>query len=284
MKKKIISLILCSTLALSSAVTASAFKIDSKSFVELPEEYDLPENKILQYTYNIDLEHNGRVLFFSYDTGEILTRLDFKNCSNIPKTIDFKQEPIKYALGVDAEQDFTGKGGFSAFECDGGKYKKVRVKLSDFDDSFTEDGRYKFYSYTFDDNVIADFNKKYNANGGYYDTFLVIKSGAAYNAVVPDENGEVEFYLSLNPTHTTLTLIDIGKYDITMCSRDLCVQFGDVTESGFVDVTDVTYIQMALAGVVTLDDYGKFNADINLDDVIDVKDVTALQIALAKKA
>ena len=62
------------------------------------------------------------------------------------------------------------------------------------------------------------------------------------------------------------------------------IYFGDVNQSCYVDVNDVTQIQLALSGAVTLDTYSKFNADINLDGIRDIKDATALQLALASKS
>ena len=58
-------------------------------------------------------------------------------------------------------------------------------------------------------------------------------------------------------------------------------KYGDVNKNGSIDVSDVTYLQMALADYFDLDSIASVLADVNDDSYIDVKDVTALQMYLA---
>ncbi|MBR1481720.1 MAG: hypothetical protein IJ598_01990, partial [Ruminococcus sp.] len=56
---------------------------------------------------------------------------------------------------------------------------------------------------------------------------------------------------------------------------------GDADGNGVVDITDVSTIQMQIAGMVELDDTQRLAADVNQDGVIDINDATILQLYIA---
>ncbi len=281
MKKKFLSLILCTTLALASSITVNARSTDSSSFVDLNTTYNVSEGTMLISSYNIDNEHPG-VLRYSKSKDKFILDINFNDCSVKPKTVHFNQN-IDYCIAWIAANGNPSTGGsFFIDDCESGKYKKVRLKLSDFSDSFTEDGKLQ-YTDSKGNTHIGDLGKKTNPNGTYYDSFCIIKSGAAHTAVIPDKNGEAEFYISANPLHNVELIYQLN-IGINNLGESTNIKFGDTNNSGYTDVNDVTQIQLALAGMVTLDNYGKFNADINADGVRDVQDVTDLQLALAKRA
>ena len=56
---------------------------------------------------------------------------------------------------------------------------------------------------------------------------------------------------------------------------------GDADGNGVVDITDVTTVQMQIAGMVELDDIQRLAADVNGDGVIDINDATLLQLYIA---
>lgn len=283
MKKKILSLILCSALAFLSVTTANANEIDTSSFVDLKNEFNLPQGSLLLSGYNIDKDHPGTM---RYSEKGFRVELKFNNCSEIPRMVKFNSDISHCIAWIAANGKLVTGGSINTSDCTGGKYRKVRVKLSDFSDSFTEDGKIK-YEDTDDKVYIGDLTKKTKSDGTtYYDSFCVIKSGAAHTAVIPDKNGEAEFYISTNPYHETTLVYELVTRNFRglIIGEGTDIRFGDVNKSGYTDVNDVTQIQLALSGAVTLDTYSKFNADINLDGIRDIKDATALQLALASKS
>ena len=284
MKKKIITSALCSLLLLSGAITANAVETkNDKSFTDLKNECYIPDNTVTCFTYGIGSDYTANM---RYKNGNEETILNFSECLTSPKSLSLNAE-IDYDqwLYISSGSGVSGAKYYS-FDSTGGRYRKIRIKLSDFSDYFNEDGSHTENLF---DSEYFNFNFKpqSDANGKYYNSTLVIKSGAAHNAVSPDENGEVEIYISLNPNHKTETFITYYSPDSSgggiMGGTLYGATFGDVNASGHIDISDVTSIQLSLAGKTKLDSLGKFHADVNLDGIYNVKDVTALQIALAEK-
>ena len=56
---------------------------------------------------------------------------------------------------------------------------------------------------------------------------------------------------------------------------------GDVNGDGKVDITDATYVQMYIAGMIPLGETARYNADINRDGKIDITDATFIQMYVA---
>ncbi len=59
---------------------------------------------------------------------------------------------------------------------------------------------------------------------------------------------------------------------------------GDANGDGYVNISDVTDIQRAVAEIDTLDDLRKKAADVNGDGVVTIDDATILQMYLAEFA
>ena len=62
------------------------------------------------------------------------------------------------------------------------------------------------------------------------------------------------------------------------------VLLGDANGDGYVNISDVTDIQRAVAEMDTLDDLRKKAADVNGDGVVTIDDATILQMYLAEFA
>ena len=56
---------------------------------------------------------------------------------------------------------------------------------------------------------------------------------------------------------------------------------GDVDNDGNISITDVTYIQMGIADVITFTDEQRRAADTNGDGEIDISDATRVQMYIA---
>lgn len=284
MKRKILSLALCSALALLGASAANAKEIQGTGFTDLKTQYQISDTTILTYAYNIESDYPGKFSYQSKDESQ-LVQLNFIDSVGTPQMVNFvESDNFSIDFGIKADPS----GFHYSLKNKGGTYRKVKIKLSDFAPHyFTEDGSLIFQDFNETQTYTENFKKKYDEDGAYYNATLFIQSGAAHTAVIPDVNGEVEFYLYLKPLEKTSFYGEVElkaeKYSYSVSNFSLEVYFGDVNKSYNVDVDDITEIQFALAGLKTLDDYGKFNADINADGTYDVQDVTDLQFALVRK-
>ena len=279
MKKKILSALLCATLAVTGMASANAAEVkEHKGFKALGQEMTLGNNKLKGYVYNVDEDYD---VYVKYDGEENDYKLYFKDCISAPTSIDIP-DTEKYAMHTGGS---SGSGGninrTYSFANTGGKYKKVRIKLSEFSSYFNEDG-----SHTKEvKGENHDFNFTNEGNG--YRSHLVIKSGGVVNGVVPDKNGEVEIFVSAKvgtyaSYYTDFRWRSGGGGGIVGGSLGK-LTFGNVDGSSWVDVNDVTTLQLYLAGTKELDTLGLFHADVNCDNIYDVKDVTALQLGISKK-
>ncbi len=279
MTKRILSALLCATLALTSMVSANAAEVkEHKGFKVLGQEMTLGDNKLKGYVYNVDEDYN---VYVKYDGEENDYKLYFKDCISAPSSIEIP-DTEKYAMYT---FDSSGGGGNTyrgySFANTGGKYKKVRIKLSEFSSYFNEDG-----SHTKEvKGANHDFN--FSNEGDGFSSYLVIKSGGAVHGVTPDENGEVEIFVSTKigscpEYHTDFSWRNGGGGGIAGGTLGK-LRFGNVDGSSWVDVNDVTALQLYLAGAKELDTLGFFHADVNCDNIYDVKDVTALQLGISKK-
>lgn len=103
-----------------------------------------------------------------------------------------------------------------------------------------------------------------------------IANGAFYNC--PN--------LTLYGYYDTVAESYAEQNNIPFVHLDKKVILGDVSFDGFVDVNDVTQIQIYIAGDVDVlpDSYALKAADFNQDNVINVNDVTAVQMFIANQA
>ncbi|MEE1061547.1 MAG: hypothetical protein UH080_06980 [Ruminococcus sp.] len=282
MKKRILSMLLCATLAVTGMVSANAAEVkEYKGFKDLGEEIFLEDNTVRCTTYNIDEDYS---VYVEYRGAERKHIYYFKDSVSAP--VDYKIPSYEnYTMFIYNVFKFSSYGSGNIytqynFRNTGGRYKKVKVKLSEFSSYFNEDGtvtRKRDEGY-----VTYDFNK----SRGIYESTLVIASGGLVQAVVPDENGEVELYISTDVNahiayYSDLLLNGKGGGGV-INSRLNKLSFGNIDGLYGTDVNDATELQLYLAGLKELDTLALFHADINCDGDYDVCDVTDLQFALAK--
>ena len=291
--KKVVSLLLCVMLMLTGVTTANASEIEKdngRKIVDLNESIYIPEGIVKSFTYNIEPNtgYTGGIIYKNSNDEVALYFNSAIGSSMDTKVVAGNNYGEYFSMN---NNDFMFSFISETMETSGCMYKKVRVKLSDYisEKGFNEDG-----SLTEEDPnrelFNLDFQKKNGENGSYYDSILIIQSGAAHNAVIPDENGEVEIYVQCKPDLSYLGNIRvmalglIPNIDAYGLYGPYCLfKFGDVNKDENIDVNDVTEIQFAIAKLKTLDNEGDFYADINGDGNIDVQDVTDFQIELTNK-
>ena len=297
--KKIISVLLCAILVTSSILSVNAAELSSENreFVCTGETLTMEDNTFMVFANGIDTRtYNYCISYQGFESGKKY-EAEFKKSLHVPQRIRISAAD-KYARYIVNSKTGGYSGNIYAaysFSKTGGEYKKVRVKLSDVSTYFNEDG-------THTETVRADKVYKHDfkfcyediGNRSYYDSYLIIVSGGAVTAVVPDENGMVEFYMSTDidtPTQYTTGFykelvingrIYGGSDGGTTNSNISALRFGNIDSNYSVDVNDVTTLQMYIAGLKELDALGRFHADTNLDNNISVEDVTHLQFELAK--
>ena len=291
--KKIISLLLCAALAFSATVSANAVNSEpeKKGFEYTGETVVIDDNTVLLSASGIDPStYNACVKFVGIETQNQYTE-QFRDTLDAPLKITLpSDENYKMHLLRSLNESGTSSTKNYDFSETGGVYKKIRIKLNDFDPYyFNEDGTHTLESAT------SSFEHNYNYNyepvgneGNYFCSALIFKSGAAVTAVAPDENGMVEFYISAKIAQTTTYLTDhyyklpssIGSGGAVL-NEIAQLRFGDINADCLIDVNDVTSLQMYLAGLKELDELALLYSDTNVDDIVDVSDVTFLQFALA---
>ena len=278
MKKKILSALLCATLAVTGMASANAAEVkEHKGFKDLGQEVYLENNTVTGFVYNVEKDYSVSVEYFD---DENKYRLYFKDCISAPASMKIP-DTEKYAMFTYQ----TGMGGGGSlrrtysFADTGGKYKKVRIKLSEFSAYFNEDG-------THTEKVNGEnHNFNFTDEGGNFMSHLVILSGGAVHGVVPDKNGEVEIIVSTkigSPVTFYTSFKSPAQVGGGIVGAGLSkLSFGNVDGMYGVDVNDVTTLQLYLAGEKEFDTLSLFHTDVNFDNIYDVKDVTALQLGIA---
>ena len=295
MKKKIIATLLCLTLAFSGTICANAAgKVQPcKGFKLLSQQTTIPDNTVKVYQYGVDSTYSTGIRFIGGDSEKTYEAL-FRNSISNPQTIKLPATET-YARYT---YDDHGSGGniypSETFKNTGGTYKKVRIKLSEFSDYFNEDGSHT-KEVGISTGIYHNFKFRYEDMGDYQyrDSSLVFISGGAATGVVPDENGEVELYIYADVCAVTEYMTEYsycqktssgimtGGGGGTSGSVINKLVFGNVNLEDRVNVNDVTYLQMYLAGMVDINTLQLFHADSNCDNAIDVADVTNLQFGIA---
>ena len=282
--KKVLSFLLCAVVAFSGVVTANAAQTEKeikkhKGFEVLEDSFVMPNNTMRLIKTVEDLETDKISNYYilrkiSEDNNSTRIRLDFSE--NLNEYKDIEIEPDKY----------YSEEGINTFDSTqtGGLYKKVKIKLSEFRDCFNDQG-YIYEKYFLKTYLNYKLNK-YEENG-YIASSFAVYSGAYIKRTIPDENGEIEVYVHTNVGEEVRTLVEFNYCDgKSKIGEGIYVEvldkltFGNVDGSDYVDVNDVTFLQLYLAGRWELDELGLFNADTNCDGIYDVKDVTHLQLGI----
>lgn len=291
MKKKIISAILCVVLAAVSVVSSSAVSTGND---------DLSSGLTLD-----DFLHNARVLsvttlpnkaatFFTYGpgidptSGVILeyagtsqTALSYKFNTSAPNGVT-KSLPSSngYTLST-CLHNGSGSGGRVLNFCNGGgKYEKMRIKLSAFSDYFNSDGT---TTHTFGKDT-HDYNYTKEPTGGYTSS-LIFFSGNAITAAAPDRDGRVEIYVSTKLGERTFFTTDFEKDTPssysggggTSGSTLKGFTVGDVDKNGSLNLGDGIATLKSNTKIITLDELATRNADANRDGEVNLKDAIAIQ-------
>ena len=107
---------------------------------------------------------------------------------------------------------------------------------------------------------------------GYMDenTHLPLFETIVKNSVIKDITGVQGFENLKYYTDTTVTASIVGY------------EYGDVDLDGTISVDDATYLQMALAKLISIDANQKSLGDVNFDGEINIDDVTRIQLYIAK--
>ena len=282
MKKRILSALLCATLAVASAVSVNAAEVkEHKGFKDLGEEIVVANNTVVGYAYNIDEDYDAYARYQS-DKKDYIIR--FNECISSFSIIQIPEaeECSIFLFKPNSSGGYTGIGsnGKGSFTNTGGKFKKVRIKLTEFSSMFAEGG---LVENTYDSGPDYYSLKK---QGEMYQSVMMVKSGSVLvQGVVPDENDEIEIFVPTKIGQSAKCEIMYRSDDDYKGGTDVTIsklRFGNVDSSTWVDVNDVTTLQLYLAGAKELDTLGLFHADVNCDNIYDVKDVTKLQIGIVE--
>ena len=289
--KKIISLLLCAALAFSATVSVNAVNTESekRGFEYTGETVVLDNNTVLLSASGIDPStYNYCIKIKGVETQTQYTE-NLRDVADAPLRIALQPDETykKSILNGWNGGGSTGTKNYDFSET-GGVYKKIRIKLHDFDpDYFNEDGT-RTYEMSGSEHTYNFNYEPIGSDGEYYSSCLIFKSGAAITVVAPDENGMVEIYVSAE-IGQAVTYHTTYNYKFKQSSGGggaiektvYFLMYGNVDGDYSLDVSDVTALQMGIAGVKEFDDFSAFQSDTNVDGNIDVRDVTYLQFALA---
>lgn len=280
--KKIISIALCTIIALMGTVSVSA--TTEEKHYGLMGTTKIPDNTVRVYKSGTGMDSNSCIkLYDCADSSETVINLPQTTSSYIDTSAPSTE-------GYEMWSCFTGFGSSlnltMYYNNTGGTYRQIKLKLSDFSSYFNEDGTrtYTLGGETHDYNFTAE-------NDGHTSGLLIV-SGASVTFAVPDKNGYVTFYMSPNigdgvrfkttfRVSTENAIVSGGG--ITSFFKGLMV--GDADSNNYITVLDATYLQKCLADIENLDTDAltKFRCDTNGDGVINVADATAIQKYLVKK-
>lgn len=290
--KKLLSIGICIVMALSctaQAAAANTTQEDKYSSFKLIDDYRVIRNNFWYFsTFNT-----------SSDTVSVIRFVNKEDTSD-KRDFAFKDFLPGRAIAIGDDKEFESWTGIQRpgnssssfgnndtrdYSTTGGTYQKVRIKLSDFNSYFNSDGSYDKTSVG--ETVTLHFGDPEVIDNGTYYSVLQMYSGAAYTSVTPDENGEVEFYVSLNigqavhfsTNYAWIKGLSVGGGGGTARTiAQICKGNVDLSTGG-VSIKDATYLQRYLLKLETepLSDLQKFNADVNNDGKIDIIDVTAIQ-------
>ncbi len=306
MSVKLGSLALSLVLASASAVSAGAVKTnsepvssDSPSFTTMSPTLRIFDNQIFVSHSNIPSSSLFYVEFCDENNQEY--RADFKDLMTTgSKTITLpKEQNYAFYFGFHKPQyggTSSSNSIYRSYNNTGGYYKRVRIKLSDFDNSFAPDGSMTVTQDIFGTHKFTFGNGEIALDGKEYYSALCVYSGGTVTAVTPNSNGEIDFFMSTavgesvylnadyavfyenNNAYDKMATISGGFLD--RCLYPLTI--GNADSDNSVDIKDATKIQIEIAGKSTPNSLQTFVSDVNFDNKIDIKDVTALQRYLAE--
>ena len=276
--KKIISIALCIIIALIGTVSifASEMQSDESSVGEAHADskfdYTILKTEMLP-------PHYGRV-FIAGEYVEIsagISVTDLATGEEIKYPIDSNSIIDVYMPGSGEYKcglKFKKNGIGTTFDTTGGTYELMKVKLSDFDSYFNEDGTMTATI----DGVTHNYNFK--EENGFYSS-LPFFSGNTMTAATPDKDGYAYIYVSTKlgeeTTHWANCSMEGSKKGTGRYCTFTDLMIGNVDKKYTVEINDATAIQKYLSNMISFDRLSLRNADANQDGKIDVDDVTLIQ-------
>ena len=290
--KKISAIAMCGVLTVGSVLMTGAVSDDEnhKDFEVTGTTQKISNNQIFVtttgYTENTDKNFGAKF----QTTEEKDYDIWFKDCINAPKFVNLPkgEKFVKYMM-TQGHGYFGNVQTFYQFDKTGGEYVKVKIKLSDFSRLFNEngtmtselsDGSYKDFDFTYEDFETDSIGVNCYAESGAYAT-----SGGAVTSFAPDKDGYAEIYVSRQlgvdtkvMSYRYCRLKDGAHCDYGIIGDTLVgLTCGDTDLSGYISVTDATFVQKYVVGIEDFDKLQLFNSDVNDDGEISVVDATLIQ-------
>ena len=276
--KKLLSSALCITIALIGTVSifAAETQSDESSVGKAPDDSKFDYTILKTETL---APHYGRVFIAGeyVKTSDGVTVTDLATEEEIKYPIDSNSIIDVYMPGsgeYECGLEFMKNGIGHIFDTTGGTYELMKVKLSDFDSYFNEDGTMTAaidgvtHNYTF---------KKEN---GFYSS-LPFFSGNTMTAAAPDKDGYAYIYVSTKLGEETIYWANFSMEGSNTGTGRYCtftdLMIGNVDKKYTVEINDATVVQKYLSDINSLDRLSLRNADANQDGKIDVDDVTLIQ-------
>ena len=180
MKKIVALLVAMLVIALSALSVGAEFKEELNQ--ALDETVTIKTGQVMFFTYNITKNNTWKADLIT--EGEKNKTVCAKDCVDSPSLVYVNPSAI-HKLSIYHEISGNGEGNYN-YGNTGGTYRKVRIKLSQYDDHFNEDGSHtkKEFTFCFGDDV--------HIGEDWYASSLVFISGAAITFAAPDEDGYVE--------------------------------------------------------------------------------------------
>ena len=296
--KKLLSLLIAGVMTVCGVQAASAAEVtdDDLTAVNTSAKYkvvttlNIKQGTMLLYPYN--LSSSATDLFvMKNETKDTSRTIYFKEFYNRPKSISISSSDT-YTPYMGCGGGYGGGGSFT-YNNTGGKYDVIKVKISDLISGLNKDGSVTKYNSALKKDVTYKFTEQFEDNGDKFYSALFFESGAAVTCATPDKNGEVEIVVSRNPAHRVAystnfgyTIVSAGGLTTgggggTNRGSVIGLRMGDADMDGYVDVSDVTYIQRISAGEKTRKPLQKRSGDMDRDGVISITDATVLQMYIA---
>ena len=299
MAKRFLSAIIAVVLIVLSTVWVYAVETDEKDidFKLLGDSFTLENNQIAYTSYNITKNSTWGFIHntvngddkheFMY--GELVDGM--KIFDTIPgETYNMYQfKPEYYGMstkGIYKENKSFGNSG--------GLYRKVRVKLSDLDDYFNEDGSHSRNEDDLAETRYYYFGDDDNFGKNRFSSTLIIVSGSCINAVAPDKNGYVEFYTATKIGYYPHFYTDYAYWYVDDNGHYRAGGGGGINEKLFTDlqlgsvnatlgvyIKDATYTQMYVTKLKDFDHMQLYRADVDGDGKVTIIDATKIQLYVA---
>lgn len=292
--KKITATALCGVLAAGSAFAVSAapksVEKSQERFEVTGETQQINNNQLFVTTtgYTSKTSRLYGVLFKDEQENEF--KLMFKSCEKYPKYIQLpKGKKFSRFMANEYNYGFGNSFACHTFDTTGGKYVKVKVKLSDFNGYFNSDGT---FTAPLNNGVLRTYDYNYHDYGKdnrgmllYESSGAYAHSGGAITSFVPDKNGYAEIYVSRNIGDDVELMITcesvlkngvLGDEGVTsaLLSNFIC---GNTDDDWMVSVSDATAIQKYVVNENKLSKLQLFNGDVNSDGAVNVVDATLIQ-------